>query len=115
MSYKNLVSRNVVKAFNAVKDLADAATLTKKGDPEFDFNKVEVKKTPQEIVSTKIIVTQKESLSNEKKTRSKEILLKTNEIGDISLYDTIELPDGIWKFGPVVQTDRFVTIVKIYR
>jgi hypothetical protein len=115
MSYKALVGRQVVKVFNLVKDLADAATLTRKEDQEFDFNKIEIKKPKQETIRTKIIVMKEETLSNEKKTRSKEILLKTNEVGDIALYDTIELSDGIWKVGATVQTDRFITIVKIYR
>jgi hypothetical protein len=115
MSYKAMIGRNVKLAFNLLRDLADPAILKKRDNTEFNFNTVEMKSKKTSNVETKILVIDEKYSSTENKVVSKEILLKTQEIGDITIYDQIELPDGIWTFGPIIKTDRFITITQIYR
>jgi hypothetical protein len=113
MSYKALINSNVNKLFNLVKDLADVAVLTKKTNVEFNFKTGNTTADTSTLV-TKIIITDVEENSSNIKTIKKQCLLKTKEIGDISLYSTITSANKIWKIGPIIRTDRFVTIVELY-
>lgn len=113
MSYQALISNNVRKVFNLVKDLADIATLNKKENVKFDFSTGEVKGTISTL-TTKIVITDVESNLRESVSNKKIGLLKTQEIGDISNYDTLTSNNKTWKIGPIIRTDRFVTIVELY-
>jgi hypothetical protein len=113
MGYNALVSNNVRKAFNLLKDLADPAVLNKQSNVEFDFT-TNVVTSNLSSVTTKIIITSVNLNSQEHNTHQKIGLLKTQEIGDISLYTTVTTGNKTWKLGPVIRTDKFVTIVELY-
>jgi hypothetical protein len=113
MNYEALITGNVRKIFNLVGNLAKDAVLTKKEDVNFNFGtgKVTAKTS---TISTKIIITDVEKSSNKVLSKKQVGLLKTAEVGDLSLYSTIDTQNKIFKIGPIIRTDRFVTIVEIY-
>ena len=115
MSYKGLIGRNVIKAFNLVKDLADDVTLQNETTGDFNFSTGEVPTSQRTNISTKMIVTKVETKASETGTTEKEVLLKTADVGDLNDWSFISHEGVNWKFGPLIYSDRFVTLVKIYR
>ena len=116
MSYKALVNNNVAKAFNLLKDLADDVELTKKDTAAFDFGTASVDTPTQTVTTVKAVVTELKDIHKDQKDKRKLMMLKTQEVGDLSPYAHVDVGGGeIWKFGPIVVSDRFVTLVEIYR
>jgi hypothetical protein len=115
MSYNALVSSNVRKVFNLVKDLASPVMLTKKENVNFNFGSGKVTSDAPVVLNTKIVITEENKTSKDNYSEEKIGLLKTQDIGDISSYTTATIAGEVWKLGPVIKTDRFVTIVTLYK
>jgi hypothetical protein len=113
MSYKSLVHSNVRKAFNLLKDLADDVILTKKSSTGFDFGTGEAVLAEAPSVTTKAIVTEMTTSQGDKTAKKKMVLLKTEDVGDITSYDTLTTNSETWKIGPLITTDRFVTVAEL--
>lgn len=115
MSYKNLIDSKLKVAFNAVKDLAKEATLTKKNAASFNFGTGETELTNSETVSTKIVVAQSAKKSADRNTINAQILLKSSEVGDLNNYATIAFESNIWNFSDIQKNDGFILVANIYR
>jgi|SRR5210317_1519024 len=115
MSYKNLIGRNVVKAFNLVGDLADDVIITNENSTDFDFSEGEVTHSKQTKITTQMIITEVSTKASEMKDDKKMALLKTAEVGDINDWSSLLYQGISWKFGPLIHSDRFVTIVEIHK
>ena len=111
--YKTLINRNVKKAFDLLQDLTDSIILTKK-DTSFDFGTEIIDQTVTETITTKGLITEFKNAFFNQKIGSKILMLKTQDIGDISIYDSVSLADTNYKIGPVIQSDGYLTIVEIY-
>ena len=114
MSYKTLINSNVRKAFNLVKDLAEDVILSKKTASEFNFSTGEAKLTIENI-PTKAIITSSDKSAKETNIIMKVMLLKTQDIGDISAYDVVTIGAIPWKIGPLIESDNYVTVTQIYK
>lgn len=113
MSYKGLINTNVARAFNLLKDLAEDVTLSKKTDNTFDFSTMTATETVATAIPTKAVVTDSNKSSLEKNSLTKIMLLKTQDIGDISLYDKVSYKSASWVIGPSILSDGYVTIVEV--
>lgn len=114
MSYKTLVNSNIRKAFDLLKDLADDATLIKKAS-EFSFSTGSVVETPSPSISTKVLILEEISKQQHSNFKEKTALLKTQDIGSISIYDTITIKGETFKLGPLITSDRFITAVQLLK
>lgn len=101
--------------FRSVGDLASDVVLTKKKDARFDFSTGDVRAGRDETVSVRGIVTDTRSSQSEGKTVSVNLMLKTAEVGDLSIYDSVSVDGTQWRLGPVKSFDKFVTNVELYR
>lgn len=115
MGYKALVNSQVRKAFILIKDLAEDVTFVKKLASTFNFDTLEAKIPSSESVVTKAIVTESKKVSEEHNSQNKLVMLKTQDIGDITAYDTIIINNQNWKVGPVIISDGYVTVAEIYK
>jgi len=115
MSYSSLINSNLNKAFNLVKDLAVDATFTKRSDKSFNFATRTVKSSSGETITTKIIVLDSKKPSKDRNTVTQQIMLKTAELGDLSLYDSIMIGTTSWKLGKFIRDDGFINIVELER
>lgn len=102
-------------AFKAAKDLAkDVVYVKKTGSSDFNFSTGEAA-TPQ--TSSQLIVKTIEiseaKLSRDKKTYSKQVMFKTDDVGDIKSIDHLLINSEKWNIGPEIHGDRAVTIVEI--
>lgn len=115
LSYSALVSKGAKLAFKAAKDLAkDVVYVKKTGGTDFNFITGEAT-TPQ--TSTQIVVKTVEisqaKLSRDKKTYSKQVMFKTDDVGDIKSIDHVLIDSEKWNIGPEIHGDRAVTIVEL--
>jgi len=112
MGYKTLVNKNVAKVFTLLKDLAEDITLTKKTAVNFNFSTNTATNVEAAAISTKAVITDSNKSSIEKNTLTKIMLLKTQDIGDITLYDKITYANQTWLIGPSITSDNFITVIE---
>jgi len=115
MGYKALVNKNVAKAFTLLKDLAEDITLTKKTATSFNFSTLTASDTEAAALTTKAVITDSNKQSLDRNVVKKIMLLKTQDIGDISLYDKISYNSQTWLIGPSILSDNFVTVVEVQK
>lgn len=115
MSYSSLINSNLNKAFNLVKDLAVDAVFTKKADKSFNFATRAVKSSSGETITSKVIVLDSKKPSKDRNTVTQQIMLKTIELGDLSLYDSVSINNISWKLGSFIKDDGFINIVELTR
>jgi hypothetical protein len=115
MSYEALINTNLNRAFNLVKDLATDVQLTKKTGDSFDFATGASTPVLSSAIYTKAVVTDTEKSSTDRNTTKKLVMLKTEEIGSVSNYDTLQYQNAAWKIGPVIKSTQFITVVEIFK
>jgi hypothetical protein len=122
MSFQNLVNKNVNKAFNLIKDLATDVTFTKKAITGFDFNTKSNTAGTDTIVTTKAVIIESKKgrkgsigSNTSRNAQRKEIMLKTQDIGDISFYDFVTFGGNDWKIGATIADNGFIVMSEIYR
>ena len=102
-------------AFKMAKDLAkDVIYVKKTGSTDFDFSTGEAA-VPQ--TSTRVVVKTVEisetKLSRDKKTYTKQVMFKTDDVGCIKSIDHLLINGEKWNIGPEIHGDRAVTIVEL--
>jgi hypothetical protein len=113
MSYSKLIDNNLSKAFSLIKDLAVDATFIKKSNTTFNFNTGIAKPKSSETVVVKIIIMDRAKRSRDRNSQSQQIMFKTNDVGDLTLYDSVVINDITWKLGSHIKNDSFINIVEI--
>ena len=115
MSYRNLIDSQVRKAFILLKDLAEDIVLKKTTDATFNFGTGEAAITSPAPVVTKAVIVDTKKKSKDRNTSEKVAILKTQFVGDISLYDSFTYRNSVWKFGDVISSDGHITIATVFR
>jgi len=115
MGYRALINKNVAKAFTLLKDLAEEITLTKKTATNFNFNTLAATDVETAPVITKAVITDASKYSRERNVNKKVMLLKTQDIGEIALYDKILYNGQTWLIGPPIISDTFITVVEVQK
>jgi hypothetical protein len=112
MSYRNLIDKQITKAFNLIKDLAIPANLQLKLPSNFDFENAAANTSTESIVAIKIVF-----VSEKKKGSTFEavVMFQKKGIDDINLYDKITANDIEWRISSTSVNDSFVYTLKIYR
>lgn len=115
MSYRALADNQVRKAFSLLKDLAVDAVLTKKEATAFDFSTGEAAGVKSSPVSTKIIEIKAAKLSTKTNVIEKEIMLKSQDVGDLKLYDSVTISGVVWKIGAPLKNDGYILITTVFK
>jgi len=119
MSYASLVTKNVNFAFKAIKDLATDVTLTKKAVTGFDFGTGANTADPDVVLVTTAVITASEkggsSTPSSRNTQRKSAMLKREDVGDVTFYDTITIAAEVWTLGKVIGDNGFVVTVEIFK
>jgi uncharacterized protein YaaQ len=113
MSYLRLIDNNLSKAFSLIKDLATDATFIKKSNTTFNFNTGIAKPKVSETVDAKVIIMDKLKRSRDRNTQSQQIMFKSNDVGDLTLYDSVIINEITWKLGAHIKNDGFINIIEI--
>jgi len=114
LSYQALINKNLDLAFRKIQDLAIEVTITK-NSAEFDFNNGTTTTTPDltKIVKAVIIDINKESQQYDYQER--QIMFKSQDLIDITAYDTVTIDSEIWKIGTRINNSGFIYLINIYK
>jgi len=115
VSYAALIDRQVVSAFNKVKDLAVDATFTKALSATFDFNAGTLSKTSDTPVTIKLIELDQKKPQKNSNTITKTVMVKAIDVGSLSLYDTLSYSGNTWRIGDALKETGRVWIFNIFR
>jgi hypothetical protein len=115
MGYRQLINSNLDLAFRLLGDLAVDTELVSRDTVSFDFSKGALRKSGSTSVPARVVVTEHEKLAREHNSARRQILMKTKDHADLGVYDTVILDGNPWKFGPVLQSDGYVTLAYVTR
>lgn len=115
MSYVNLINSQLTKAFNLVKDLAVVATLQRKTGSDFDFGSATVSHTAIEETPVKVVLMDLKKKSETHNVIKKQVMMKSKDFVDISLYDSLTLSGVVWRFGPVLQSNGYLAVAEVFK
>jgi len=99
---RNLIHNSLDVAWRAMGSLKTPATLLRKKVSGFDFGNAAVVSEDLSDVNVKIIIL-KSSYYNGIYT--KKVLLKQRDVGDITMYDRMELAGEEWLLSPIMPGD----------
>lgn len=115
MSYESLINTNLRKAFNLLKDLAVDMQFVKKTGDSFNFSTATSNLADSASITVKAIITDTEKASKERNVTKKLVMFKTEEVGDVNVYDSINYQNINWKLGPIIKSTQFITVVELYK
>lgn len=115
MGYQALIRKNLDFAFNQIKDLATVASFYKKQSAGFDFNAQEASVVVNSPIEIKIV--DLETIGNNKETdhKTKQLLVKKHDVGDLSSYDYLKINNINWKLGQVLTDTGYVIMFTVVR
>ncbi len=113
MGYQALLDSSLNKAFNLSKDLAKEVTFVRKPNVTFNFATGESEASTAQNISTKVIIVDSKKPSKDKNAVVRQLLLKSKEVGDISLYDSVTVDSQVWNITEVKKNDGFISVVEV--
>jgi hypothetical protein len=114
MNINLLIGKNLDITFKLLKSQVVSATLNKKNPSDFDFSTANVTTNPSTVI-TDVIELKSRIKRSENPTETKEVLIKTSEIPDITFFDEITLNNVSWSIGNTIANGKFVTLLEISR
>jgi len=115
MGYRSMVEREIDKAFRAIGDLATTVTLVKKASSTFNFDTLNVKNIEMANLITTAVIENSDKRTTEHNTNAVSLLLKTKEVGDINLFESVIINSDTHKIGTEISTDGYLTNVEIFK
>lgn len=110
MGYKSLIAKSVNSAFNMAQDLAVSGTFHRRSADTFNFSKdAPVEVTLPDVVGKVLIL---KDLKNKDGTRKLKLLIKAI---DLNLFDTVTINNETWSIGSVIESNRYTTMLEVYR
>jgi len=115
MGYQALLDSSLNKAFNLSKDLAKEVTFVRKPNAAFNFGTGESEFSTVQNTATKAVIVDSKKPSKDKNAIVRQLLLKSKEVGDISLYDSVTIDSQTWNITEVQKNDGFISLVEVTR
>ena len=112
MSYRNTVKKNVNLAFKLIKDLGTDALFTKSSTSEFDFATASPTTTVEETKIVRAVLVKTGKSKEDASSLVGELLLKSEDLEDPSVYDSIIIDDKTWNIVEY-EDDGYVITAKI--
>jgi len=115
MGYRASIQQKVRAAFNQVGDLASNAILTQKDSSSFDFATQTTVKVTQPSKAIKVILINEGRDKSDSNTITAEVMILSENVSDLTYYDTIVINGITWTIGTPSFNDGFITTVKVKR
>ena len=113
MAYQSLIDSSLAKAYRLVKDLAEDVTFTKKSG-EFNFSTMEAVSADTSVV-VKTIVTDGKQAKENRNVKMKQLMFRSKDLGNISLFDIVVIEGETWKLGNVIKDSGYIIVVEAYK
>lgn len=115
MGYRALVRDGVRLAFDLIGDLATEATLGRAGATSFDFASGAASTSGDSRLKARVVVVERSKPRGDRNTERMQVLLRTEDHLDVTLYDTMTADGVEWKFGPALESDGYTTLAYVTR
>lgn len=115
MGYRSLVRDGVRLAFDTIGDLASEVTLRRAGSTSFDFQSGAASTSGDTTKRARLVVVDRSKPFGERNTERMQVLLRTEDHLDITLYDSVLIDSVEWRFGPAVESDGYTTLAYVTR
>ena len=120
MSYRALVNGNIRKAFNLIKDLAIDVTFNTRTVGDFDFATGTPVSDKTSSVVVQAVVEKNDKPKNSRLSANEgrnfpqiQIMFKKQDLGDISLYDTVDIEGTRYQVGKPIKNDGYIVILQV--
>ena len=114
MGYKALIDSNLRMAFNQIQDLAEDVILRKSSDNEFDFSTGAMSNNTQDL-PIRAVVVKSNKMSHSHNSLKQQLMFASKGLGDLNAYDIVVINAEEWRFGPVINSDGYITYVEVYK
>lgn len=115
MGYQALLDSNLNKAFTLSKDLAKDVTFVRKPNATFNFGSGQAEFNANQNITTKVVVIESRKPSRDKNAVIRQLLFKSKEIGDATLYDTVTIDSQTWNISNIQKNDGFISLIEVSR
>lgn len=115
MGYATQIDSKLNMAFNLIKDLAVSVVFVKKTGASFDFSTGESVVTTTTNITTKAVIVDSKKTSKESNVMSKQLMFKSKDLGDISLYDSVQINGVTWRLGDVITNSGYIILITIFK
>ncbi len=112
MNLDSLIKSKVNMAFRLAGDMVDDVILNQKNITDYNFTTDVIEATDIAPVIIKGLVSTKQRKDNTTKTT---LTLKSTDIVDASLYDTVTIRGVIWNIVMPVSNDGYLFVLEIAR
>ena len=113
MGYSALVKKQVRSAFSLVGDLAVNITLSQKNPASFNFATGDIATTATTQSVIRAIFTNKGRSKDVANTIIGELMIITEDVDDLTIYDSAVINGVTWNFVPPYDNDDYVTKIKV--
>jgi hypothetical protein len=114
MGYAAQIDSKLNQAFNLMKDLAVPVVFVKK-TASYDFSIGEAVTSATTNVVTKAVIVETKKTSKESNTSSKQLMFKAKEVGDITLFDSVQINGVTWKLGDVITNSGYIILTDVFK
>ena len=112
MSYRTLITNNVIDAFNLVGDIAEDMTFTNETVTGYDFSNQTLVNGTSNTKTVKGIVSKEYKTNDDKPRINADIILKTSDIDSKTLdgYDTLVFRTKNWAINKYEDNGYVITL-----
>ena len=114
MGYVAQIDSKLNQAFNLIKDLAVPVVFVKK-TVSYDFSTGAAVTSSTTNVTTKAVVVETKKTSKESNTSFKQLMFKSKDIGDITLFDSVQINGVTWKLGDVITNSGYIILTNVFK
>ncbi len=115
MAYSAMLTSQVKKAFNILKDLAVDVVFNAKPVSDFNFATGEVVSGATSSVVTKAVITKSSKASSKTNVVSRDALFKSADVGDVTLYSSVTHDGEVWNIGETIFNDGYLVMLTLFR
>jgi len=113
MRLRPLIERELRRAFKLLEDQAVSATFQKRVATGFNFGTAELVSQEGDEVPAKVIVTK---TTRKKEAVAKTLMVRSSEVGSLSLYAQVLMDDGdLWDIGEVIVDRGYILLLRIVK
>jgi hypothetical protein len=113
MRLKPLIDKELKRAFRLLADLAVDVSFQKKKATGFNFASASVEAGDDGDVPAKVIVTK---TVRGKEAVTKTIMVRSSEVGSLSLYAEVLMDDGqLWRVGEPLHDTGYILLLTVIR
>lgn len=112
MRLRPLIQKELRRTFTLLGDVALDANFVKKKATGFNFATASVVTSEDGTVPAKVVVTK---TTKGQKSVTKTIMVRSSEVGSLSLYAEVQMDGSTWSVGDTIVDDGYILMLTIVK